>query len=408
MNSIKLRDIITEEFQNEIQNSFALATGFGVVFTDADGNHIGKGGNFCKFCKKINQTEKGTHYCALSNKHAIEIALKTKRPSIYLCHAGLINIEIPLIYNNECIGAITAGQVICSEKNAYPHDEISSEINWLHDTELAGYYGEIQVMSCNQIEATTTALSNITNYIIQTVAYSQMQQELFHQAEELLKIRIRQQQLEEQLKIAKLDALQKQVTPHFIFNVLNSISRLLALQEYDTAAQMLDSFAQMMRYNLANIKSAVMLQQELDYIQNYLTIQKIRFGNRIDYQILCEPKLKSMFIPFFSIQPLIENAIEHGLLCKPKGGKLSLKCIASLDHISICIEDNGVGIPVNKLGTIHRTILQPDTILDPHHVGLYNCYHRLLLMFNDNVSFTINSKKDIGTTIIIEIWGVEF
>lgn len=132
---MNFRDIITETFQNEIQHSFSLATGFGVVFTDAEGRHIGSGANFCKFCDKLNETQKGAQYCTLSNKHAIDIALETNKPCVYICHAGLVNIEIPLIYNNQCVGAITAGQVICTEPNDYPKDAACKELNWLENPE---------------------------------------------------------------------------------------------------------------------------------------------------------------------------------------------------------------------------------------------------------------------------------
>ena len=135
MEKFDLRSIITEEFQNEIQDSFAFATGFGVVFTDAEGNHLGRGGNFCRFCNKINETEVGAKYCALSNCHAIQLALKEKKPSIYICHAGLVNIEIPLIFEGACVGAITAGQVLCDE-DVYPKEEVASQVQWLSDASL--------------------------------------------------------------------------------------------------------------------------------------------------------------------------------------------------------------------------------------------------------------------------------
>ena len=213
MHTLSIRDIITEQFQNQIQDSFSLATGFGVVFTDSEGNHLGSGGNFCSFCHKINETKKGAHYCALTNKHAIEIALKTEKPSIYICHAGLVNIEIPLIYEGVCFGAITAGQVLCSEENNYPRDAIADEINWMENTELSASFHEIRKMSCEQIEATASSLSTITNYIIQTLSYSQIQETLARKSEELLIEENRRIKLEQQLKLAQLDALQKQVTP---------------------------------------------------------------------------------------------------------------------------------------------------------------------------------------------------
>lgn len=395
MSTFDLRSIITEEFQNEIQDSFAYATGFGVVFTDAEGNHIGPGGNFCRFCNKINETPEGAHYCSLSNKHAIELALAAKRPSIYICHAGLVNIEIPLIYENQCVGAITAGQVLCNEDNIYPQDEIASEINWLADPQLASFYSEIEVMDRHRIEATTTALSNLTNYVIQKLAYSQIQEQLAKQSEALIKA-------EHQLKIAQLDALQKQVTPHFIFNVINSISRLLSLKEYDTAEQMLTSFAQMLRYTLSNMKMSVLLEEELDYIQNYLTIQKMRFGDCIDYQIECDKEIQSLKIPFFSIQPLIENSIKHGLLSNQKGGTVSLRCKKHGDCVTITVEDTGSGIAQDQLQFIRSTLLSPEPTQD-EHVGLQNCYRRFLLMFEENFHFSIESTVNCSTTVTITL-----
>lgn len=404
MHSIDLRDIITEEFQDEIQDSFAFATGFGVVFTDAEGNHIGPGGNFCRFCNKINEMEEGARYCALSNKQAIEIALKTKKPSIYICHAGLVNIEIPLIYEENCVGAITAGQILCSEENAYPKDKVASEINWLENEELKAYYREIEIMDCRQIEATTKALSNITNYIIQKVAYAQIQEKLAKQSEELLKAENHQIQLKQQLKQAQLDALQKQVTPHFVFNVLNSISRLLTLKEYQTAEDMLNAFAQMMRYSLSDIHIAVSLDEELKYIQNYLSIQSIRFGERIKYEIFCDKTMKNLKVPFFSLQPLVENSIEHGLLNKAEGGALILSCRRCSEYYSIEITDNGIGISESKLADIRKTFLNENLSTGHPHIGLHNCYSRFRILYKNHMEFLIDSEEEKGTSVKIKIY----
>lgn len=391
MEKFDLRSIITEEFQNEIQDSFAFATGFGVVFTDAEGNHLGRGGNFCRFCNKINETEVGAKYCALSNCHAIQLALKEKKPSIYICHAGLVNIEIPLIFEGACVGAITAGQVLCNE-DVYPKEEVASQVQWLSDPELAAYYAEIEVMSRQKIEATTQALSNLTNYIVQRLAYSQIQEQLAKKTKELLIA-------ENQLKQAKLDALQKQIAPHFIFNVLNSISRLLSMGDYTTAKTMLSAFTGMMRYALSNMQSSVFLEKELAYVENYLSIQKIRFGECMDYQIHCQPELRSMCIPFFSLQPLVENSIEHGLRSREEGGKLTIQCTKQPGCSVITIADNGTGIPPEKLAQIRSAFAHPEEPCP--HVGLLNCYRRFQLMYGQRLTFSIES--DPGTCITITI-----
>lgn len=394
MEPFDLRSIITEEFQNEIQNSFGYATGFGVVFTDTEGFPIGSGGNFCRFCNRINARKDGAELCSRSNQNAIRLALKQKKPSIYICHAGLVNIEIPLIYQGKCVAAITAGQVLCEEENAYPKDEIASKINWLADPELAAFYKEIEVMSRQKIEASTTALSNLTNYIIQKLAYSKMQEELAQKSETILIA-------ENQIKQAKLNALQQQVMPHFVFNVIASISRLLSTKDYQTAQKMLDSFAQMLRYSLSNFKGSVKLEDELNYIENYLAIQKIRFGKRIIYQVDCDPVLRSLRIPFLSLQPLVENAVEHGLLKEECGGKLTVSCVRHMNFDSITISDSGRGIPPSKLKLLRASLY--DDSDSEKHIGLRNSYRRLYFMFNRRLSFSINSTEHAGTEIMVTI-----
>lgn len=401
--NIELKDVITEEFKEQIQDSFAFATGFGVVFADLEGRHIGEGSNFTRFCTAINNTKEGAACCALTNRNAIALAIKTHKPCIYVCHAGLINIEIPLIYNGNFIGAITAGQVLCTDMNCYPKDTIVSSLDWLKSEEAQRFFREIKVLTRQQIEATAKALENISNYVIQQTLYSKLQESLIEEHEKTLKYEKRQIEMEHQLKLAKLDALQKQVTPHFVFNVISSISRLISMKEFAKASNMLDSFAQMLRYSLSNIRSTITLQQEVNYIQNYLAIQKNRFSERIEYDIQIDEEALTLIIPFFSLQPLIENGIEHGILTLPYGGKLMLSCSSANEGYLIEIRDNGRGMSENKLEEIYSNLTTGLNSCVNNHVGLHNSYSRFKLMYGDKVKFSISSKLNEGTCIDIEI-----
>lgn len=399
----ELKDIITEDFQKQFQDSFAFATGFGVVFVDLEGNHIGPGSNFTRFCTAINNTKEGAECCALTNRKAVELAIKTQKPCIYVCHAGLINIEIPLTYNGNYIGAITAGQVLCTDMDFYPKDTVVSSFPWLKSKEAAELFSEIKVLSIQQIEATATALENISNYIIQNIMYNKLKNSLMEEHEKILIYEKRQIELEHQLKIAELDALQKQVTPHFVFNVISSISRLISMKEYTKASNMLDSFAQMLRYSLSNIRSTINLQQELNYIKNYLAIQKYRFSERIEYDIQVDDEILLLIIPFFSIQPLVENSIEHGLLTLPEGGKLILSCSTTEKYYCIEIKDNGKGMDEEQLGRAQKSFLTGESYDCNNHIGLNNCYKRFKLMYGDDVNFYIYSEAYGGTSINITI-----
>ena len=396
-----LRDIITNEFKEQFQDSFAYATGFGVVFVDLNGKHIGEGSNFTPFCAEINKTKEGAAYCSKTNRKAIEIAIKTKKPCIYVCHAGLVNIEVPLTYNDEYIGAFTAGQVLCSDMDAYPKDSILDSMPWLETKEAADYFSKIKVLTRQQIESTAIALENMTNYIIQSIMYAKLQETLIEEQNKTMEYEKAQIEMEHQLKLAELDALHKQVTPHFIFNVLGSVSRLISMKNYALAKKMLNSFSEMLRYSLSNIRSKITLAQELNYIQAYLNIQKIRFSDRIKYSIKYDEEILMLKIPYFSLQPLIENAIEHGLLSLEAGGELEVICLSNEKSYIIEVKDNGIGMNKDQLTTIKNNIIRDNT---PNgKVGLRNSYKRFRLMFENDVIYTIGSELGIGTSIVIEI-----
>ena len=393
---IELRNIVTEEFQRNIQDSFAHATGVGVIFVDREGRHIGQGANFCKLCSRINATEAGKQACALSNRRAISHALKNKKPCLYVCHAGLVNIEIPLIYSGEYIGAITAGQILCDAADAFPKDGEDEPIDWRADPFYASCYGEIETLPWRRIQAITQALYNISNYVVQTLCYDQNQREL-------LLYQKRQIELEHRLKSAELDALQKQVAPHFIFNVLGSVSRLISMKEYGTAEKMLHSFSQMLRYSLGNLMSSVTLKRELAYIENYLSIQQIRFGERLRYSVSCDPALESMEVPFFSLQPLVENALEHGLLHLERGGEIGILCAKGTACAEISVTDNGAGLSPEALREIRAALLDENPKRDEKHLGLRNSCQRLKYLYGDRFSFEITGAVGQGVQVLLKI-----
>lgn len=408
---IDLHDIVTEEFQEQMQNSFARLSGFGVVFTDGEGVHIGKGGNFTRFCQAINCREDGASCCALTNRQAIRLALDSPdpgRPAIFVCHAGLVNIELPILHEGRCLGAFTAGQVLC-EEDCYPRDNSQSDVNWQADPQLAEYYKEIPVLSRQHIENTADLMCDLAQYMLKNHTYTLMQQKLAHQKEALLLYEKRQVELEHRLMLTKFDALQKQVMPHFIFNVLNSISRLISMQDYGRAQEMLSAFTHMMRYSLSNTQQSILLSQELDYVHNYLAIQQLRFGDRIQYEIYCEPEMESLQLPFFSLQPLVENSIEHGILHMSEGGRVLLRCQRLPEEYRIELMDNGIGIDEDTLAQIQKRTLSSASPSHQGHVGLYNCYNRLKLVYGDAVRFKLSSKRGKGTCIRIEIdtdWAI--
>lgn len=391
---LELIDIIPNDFLISITNSLTYSTGLGIAFIDREGHHVGSQDNFCRFCAKINSTPEGICACEESNKKGMNVAEQTRKSVIYTCHAGLTSIVVPMMYENECLGAISAGQVFCDESENYPHFLTEHPISWENDDELKKCYDQIPTLGKLQVESAVIAFQCISNYIVQQVAYNKM-------CQELLETQTKQLKLESQLKLAELNALQKQIMPHFLFNVLGGVVRLLDGDRIETAKSMLVSFTKMMRYTLTDAATSVSLADELGYIKNYLNIQKIRFATKINYSIDCREEFDALRVPFFGIQPLVENAIEHGLLAKPDGGIMLISCSRLGNRITISVEDNGNGVPKEHLEKM-REAVKPDSISCIHnHVGLYNSSHRFYYMYDQSVSYSIDSFPGIGTTVKI-------
>lgn len=403
--NIDIRDIVTDEILN-LQESFANATGFGVVFTDKDGNHIGEGSNFQKICQAINATEEGKASCAMSNHHAIDLALKTGKPSIYVCHAGMVNIEIPIVIDGEFIGAFTAGQVFSEDMSNFPCEPVPKPIAWHEKKPFSDYYNEVPILRSKQVQGTANALDNLAKYIVGVYKSQHMSQELLEKNERLHQSEIKERILKEELAEMRFQALQKQITPHFIFNVLNAVIRLIDMKQYDTAQNILTCFSRMFRVHFSEENSLINLQQEINYIEDYLYINQIRFGDRLKYTVKISPELWHLRIPLFSLQPFVENALTHGLLTKETGGRLQISGSIDGNRALIVIADNGQGISPLILADIQkmiRDILEDKEVSKSKFYGIYNCVQRLKLSFGSSLNIKLKSSSGAGTKIAIRI-----
>jgi sensor histidine kinase YesM len=213
-----------------------------------------------------------------------------------------------------------------------------------------------------------------------------------------------QQQNEENLKLlnqAQFLALQSQTNPHFLFNTLNSISRMITLERNDDSQIMIDSLSQLLRYNLSDGTKPVPLMQELAITTEYIKIQQKRFNKRLRYEICVPIELqKSIYLPKFTLQPLVENAIVHGLEPLKDGGIIKILGKVENGIVILEIDDNGVGVSdkfLNKF--INREEIYCS---NRRHLGLQNTRRRLELFTGRKDALTIKRNIDKGTKIIIK------
>ena len=197
---------------------------------------------------------------------------------------------------------------------------------------------------------------------------------------------------------AEIHALQSQINPHFLFNTLNSINRTVMLGRREQALTMLDSLSVLLRYNLADAQMPALLGEELGITEEYLKIQKMRFSSRLNVDVRHDRKLEqAVTLPRFTLQPLVENAVIHGLEPKEEGGTLILDVRKTGNYIRIRICDNGMGMEKERLEKIRRRLSEKQ----PERIGVWNIWQRLSLYTGRDDSLKIMSKKGAGTIVSI-------
>ena len=204
-----------------------------------------------------------------------------------------------------------------------------------------------------------------------------------------------QRKLEDQERLlmqARLDALVSQINPHFLFNTLNTVSSLIRFDP-DTARTLLLKLSNILRRRLKSQVHFVPLRQELDFIDDYLDIEVVRFGrDKLQFRKEVDPEALDAFVPSMILQPLVENAIRHGIGPKVEGGTITLRISRGNGRLVVAVTDDGVGIPVERRHEIYDS-----------GIGISNVRERLKVLYGEESPLRIDSVLGSGTTIRFEI-----
>lgn len=223
--------------------------------------------------------------------------------------------------------------------------------------------------------------------------FNEMMRRIRYLADKLL------QEQENQRK-SELKALQNQINPHFLYNTLDSIIYMIDKGENQKAEEMIVALSKFFRISISRGKAIIPLKDEVEHVRNYLLIQKIRFGDQFTYSINVNPSLYQYSCIKLILQPLVENAIEHGLNDNESGGQIEIIGTQNESYIILKIKDNGYGISEDKLEQIYKSF-HDDSI--HQGVGLKNVYQRIKIYYGEEADIKIDSLFDEGTIISIYI-----
>src|SRR5215470_12604232 len=211
-----------------------------------------------------------------------------------------------------------------------------------------------------------------------------------------VRLQIKLEEQERLLLNARMTALQNQINPHFLFNTLNSVSSLVRFAP-DTARELILKLAKILRRLLHSGDAFVPLQEEIDFIDNYLDIEVVRFGRdklRVFKEL--DPASLEVMVPSMLLQPLVENSIKHGLSTKLEGGSIFLRSRVADANLIIEVEDDGVG-----MGSAQ--ILEKPAGLGEGGIGMANIAERLKVLYGDTARMTVDSRDGKGTLVRLRL-----
>ena len=229
-----------------------------------------------------------------------------------------------------------------------------------------------------------------TKGYIDTLKENHRMSELLHREE------IERVEMEKQLSGARLELLKSQINPHFLFNTLNMIACMAKLEEAVTTERMISSMSSLFRYNLKTSEQIVTLARELKVVQDYMYTQQMRFGSRILYSCDLKVDAEQAMIPAFTLQPVVENAMVHGLSKKEQGGRVHVRIWEQGNRLVISVADTGLGMSEERLAEVTEAMKERRT--SRIGIGLGNIYKRIHMMYKQG-EFRIASIEGRGTVI---------
>ena len=218
---------------------------------------------------------------------------------------------------------------------------------------------------------------------------AQLEHQLLEKENENLKVK-------EVLIETELKVLQGQMNPHFLFNTLSLISKMAYLEGAEKTSGLMETTSDLLRYSLDKSNSVSDLYSEIESVKNYITIQEVRFGHRIQFDLKVGKHVPNVIMPGMIIQPLIENAVIHGVKDMVDGAYVLVSVKQIGDKVVILVEDNGSGMDSSRLEAVQSGV-------EEKSIGLGNVKKRLELFFGIKPIMSIESAVQCGTAVTVEL-----
>lgn len=411
---LNLLDIVSPDFLKDLLTRFTEATGVKTLISDILGKPLiwpECENFFCKFCGKLRDNPETRIQCEKCDAFGGISASHNQLPLIYRCHMDLVEVAVPIFVNDQYLGAITMGEIRVEQTE---HDSlpriILPEFDLNSNQDLKALYeisrNEFPLIPLNRLHSLSNMLHSIANYITEISANSILKDDNHKLNMRILHEQNQKNELEKNLKQMYIRNIEAYLKPQYLFNVLNTINNLVLLENPERASEVISSLSKIMRYNLRHADQLSTIGEEMESIQNYLSIKNICLEDKRIIETSIDEDCYDAIIPPFSIQTLVENSFIHGVESKIDGGTVYLEITELTNRIKILVSDSGAGMSSSQLKDLLD--LKNSQFSNNSSSTLTNIIKILSHYFEDEFSWDVQSGNQ-GTTLIfiIPYWRKE-
>ena len=232
-----------------------------------------------------------------------------------------------------------------------------------------------------------------------------LSQSFNHMAGEISSLMNRVTEQERQKRLAEMNFLRAQINPHFLYNMLFSIRCTVEMGKSEQAVQMIQAFTDLLRTTLKTTEDAIALRDEFENTRKYLVVQKLRYGEKVHFEMDLAPETELCRVPPLILQPLVENAIFHGLEAKADSDLVVVSSALEGDDLILTVADDGAGMTPEVLEQVRADMeaYQDGREKQSDSIGLANVNNRLRLNYGPGYGASIQSVPDMGTTITLRL-----
>jgi len=340
--------------------------------------------DFCtRVCNAAKEGQACPDYCS---------RFKPGMEGSFVCRHGLENIILPISLQGETIGYIGGMQVYLPETEYQKYlIDIPSFKKDNAPEFIAKSISSLKTVDPNKI----SIHEQLCNHIVKNISID-LSESVSHADQDVARLSIEKEILEKKIIDLEAKNMSLVVNPHFLFNTLNCIARIAYFEHSHTTEELIYCLSDLLRYNLKQDDQLHTIGSEIGNIEKYLYIQKVRFKNRLEYEIDIPENIRSYRIPNMVIQPIVENALIHGITPKRDGGKIKIFAEEHSDGIVISVMDNGNGFSKDVLENIHQADSKSG-------LGFRSTDKRLKQYYGEKYGLEIVKSDYSGSTVNITI-----